>query len=223
MNTPVLALLSWRSSSDLAAIDRRYSATASAGVAAPNVHRGSTASGQSVGDQAVDQVVFGCQHHVGGAEQGVGPGGEHLDVAVAGAKQRSGAGGAADPVALHGLDLLRPVQHVEILEQPVRVRGDAHHPLPQPFPEHREVAAVTAAVGGDLLVGQHRAQPGTPVHHRIGAVHQPVGVDHVGALAGRQRRPLPAVVRDCARRNRTRPPARTIGRALFAAGSNHAL
>ena len=104
-----------------------------------------------------------------------------------------GAGGSADPVALHGLDLLRPVQHVEILEQPVGVGGDAHHPLPQPLPEHREVAAVAAAVGGDLLVGQHRAEPGAPVDHRVGPVHQPVRVDQVRARIRRQRRPLRAV------------------------------
>ena len=134
------------------------------------------------GGQRVDQLVLGRQHHVGRAEQRVGPGGEHLDVAGVGAEQHRRAGGAADPVALHGLDLVRPVQHFEIVEQPVGVRGDAHHPLPQPFPEHREVAAVAAAVGGDLLVGQHGAQTRAPVDHRVGPVDQPVGVDDVGAL-----------------------------------------
>ena len=111
-----------------------------------------------------------------------------------GAEQHRGAGGPADPVALHGLDLLRPVQQLQIVEQPVGVGGDAHHPLPQPLPEHREVAAVAAAVGGDLLVGQHRAQPGAPVDHRVGPVHQPIRVDDVGALTRRQLRPRPAVV-----------------------------
>ena len=104
------------------------------------------------------------------------------------------AGGSPDPVALHGLDLLRPVQHVQVVEQPVGVGGDPHHPLPQPLPEHREVAAFAAAVGGDLFVGQHGAQARTPVHHRFGLVHQAVPVDHVGALARRQLDPGPAVV-----------------------------
>src|SRR6478736_3720670 len=44
-NTPVLSLFSWRSRSDLAAMVARYAATASAGVAAPNVHRASTSAG----------------------------------------------------------------------------------------------------------------------------------------------------------------------------------
>jgi hypothetical protein len=50
--------------------------------------------------------------------------------------------------------------------QPVGVRGDPHHPLAHVALEHREVAAVAAALGGDLLVGEHRAQPG---HQLTGA------------------------------------------------------
>ena len=149
--------------------------------------------------QAVDQVVLGGEHQIGGTEEGVRPGGEHLQVhrlAVGRAcrEQRGGTGRAADPVALHGFDLLRPVQHVEVVEQPVGVGGDPHHPLPQPLPEHREVTAVASAVSGDLFVGQHGAQPGTPVHDRIRPVDQSVSVDHVGTLPCRQLRPIPAVI-----------------------------
>ncbi len=82
----------------------------------------------------------------------------------------------------------------EVVEQPIGVRGDTHHPLPQPFPEHREIAPIAAAVGGDLLVGQHGAQTRAPVHHRVGPVHQPIRVDDVGAFTRRQIRPSPAVV-----------------------------
>ncbi len=139
--------------------------------------------------------MFGCEHQIGGAEEGVGPGGEDLDVGIADREQRRSPGGPADPVALHGLDLVRPVQNIEVLEQPVRVGGDPHHPLPQAFPEDREVTALAAAVGRHFLVGQHRPQPGTPVHQRVGPVDQPVAVDDVRALTGGQLRPLPAVVR----------------------------
>jgi hypothetical protein len=65
---------------------------------------------------------------------------------------------ATDPVALHRLDRLGPVEQVEVVDQPVGVGGDAHHPLAHVALEHREVAAVAAPVGGDLLVGQHGAQ-----------------------------------------------------------------
>ena len=40
--------------------------------------------------------------------------------------------------------------------------------------EDGEVAALGAAVGGDLLVGQHGAQAGAPVDRRLGGVRQPV-------------------------------------------------
>src|SRR5207244_9729363 len=50
-----------------------------------------------------------------------------------------GAHAAADPVALHELDRLGPVEQVEITEQTVRVRGDAQHPLLERTPEHRMV------------------------------------------------------------------------------------
>lgn len=139
--------------------------------------------------------MLGCQHQIRRTEQSVRAGGEHLDVAGGGAEQHTGARRATDPVALHRLDLLRPVQNLEVVEQPVRIGGDAHHPLPQTFPEHREVAALTAAVSGDFLVGQHRAQTGTPVDHRVGQIDQPVAVDHVGPLTAAQRRPRPAVTR----------------------------
>ena len=58
--------------------------------------------------------------------------------------------------------------------QPVGVGGDAHHPLAHVALEHREVAAVAAAVGGDLLVGDDRAQARAPVDRRVGHVRQAV-------------------------------------------------
>jgi hypothetical protein len=68
-------------------------------------------------------------------------------------------------------------QPVQVVDQPVGVGGDPHHPLGQRAPEHREVAPLRAAVGGDLFVGQHRAQAGTPVDRRLVQVGQPVRVD----------------------------------------------
>ena len=70
-------------------------------------------------DKPVDQFMLGRQDQVGGPEQGVGSRREHLNVGVSGSEECRGAGGSADPVALHGLDLLWPVQHIEILEQAV--------------------------------------------------------------------------------------------------------
>ena len=66
------------------------------------------------GGELVDQRVLGRQHDVGHAEDGVGPGGEDPDRrrrrGPATGEVELGALGAADPVALHGLDPLRPVE-----------------------------------------------------------------------------------------------------------------
>ena len=122
--------------------------------------------------------MLGRQHHERRAEQRVRTGGEHLDRAGLAGEPDQRALGPADPVALHQLDGLGPVQGLEVAEQPLGVGGDAHHPLAQVALEHREVAALAAPVGGDLLVGQHRAQARAPVHRRVRQVGQPVGVDH---------------------------------------------
>ena len=76
--------------------------------------------------------------------------------------------------------------------QPVGVGGDAHHPLAQRSPEDGEVAPLAAAVGGDLLVGQHRAQRRAPVDRRLVAVGEPVRVDDLPALDLGRARPTPA-------------------------------
>ena len=87
------------------------------------------------------------------------------------------AAAAADPVALHGLDGVGPVEQLEVVDQAVGVGGDAHHPLAHVALEDREVAAVGASVGGDLLVGDHRAQAGAPVDRRLADVRQAMSVD----------------------------------------------
>ena len=92
----------------------------------------------------------------------------------------------ADPVALHELDRLGPVEHVEIGEQPVGVRGDPQHPLLERPAVDREVAAVAPAVGGDLFVGEHGAQTRAPVHRRLGDVGEPVGIDELRAARARR-------------------------------------
>ncbi len=74
-------------------------------------------------------------------------------------------------------------------------RGDPHHPLPQRPPVHRVVADVAAAVGRDLLVGQHGAKAGTPVDRLLGDVGQPAVIDEPTPLQLGQRIPRSAVGR----------------------------
>ncbi len=136
-----------------------------------------------VGGQRLGQGMLGGQDQVGRAGQRVRPGGERLDPQLAaghGERDHRAVAGA-DPVALLLLDRLGPVEPVQVVEQPLRVGRDPQHPLPQRPPVDRVVADVAAPVGGDLLVGQHRAQAGRPVDHALGDVGQPPAVHHLAA------------------------------------------
>ena len=72
--------------------------------------------------------------------------------------------GAADPVALHGLDPLGPLEPVEVVEQLVGVVGDAEEPLLEVALLDHGTRPFGRAVGQDLLVGQHGLVDGVPVH-----------------------------------------------------------
>jgi hypothetical protein len=91
------------------------------------------------------------------------------------------ADAAADPVALHLLERLRPLQVVEVVDEPVGVRGDAQHPLAHRPALDRKPADLALAVD-DFLVGQHGAQTVAPVHRRFVDVRQPLAVDDVALL-----------------------------------------
>ncbi|MNQ61793.1 hypothetical protein D3C85_761140 [compost metagenome] len=140
------------------------------------------------------QRVFGGHGHVGGAHQGVRAGGEHLQHALA-----ADAGGVvgeahfhaarlADPVALHGLDLLGPaIQIVEGLQQLIRIGGDLEV-------VHRDLALLDQRAGAPaaavdhLLVGQYGLVHRVPVD---GAV---LAVDHALLEQAGEQPLLPAVV-----------------------------
>ena len=126
------------------------------------------------------------ENHESRAEQRVGSRGEHHEVAGGGGERDAGTLAATDPVALHQLDGLGPVEPVEVVDEPVAVGRDPHHPLPHVALEHGVVADVAAALGGHFLVREDRAEAGAPVHGCIGEVHEAVVVENVALLAGRQ-------------------------------------
>ena len=82
---------------------------------------------------ARDQRVLGRQDHVSRAKEGVGA--RRIDTQrdrIAGDADLEvdlGPLRAADPVALHCLDRLGPVEGLEIGEESLGIRGDAQHPL----------------------------------------------------------------------------------------------
>ena len=86
------------------------------------------------------------RHHHAGAP-GVGERVEHAEAQL-------GALAPAQPIALRRARAVRPVNPVEVLEQALRVRGDAEEPLLQGALLHHRPAALARA-GDHLLVGQH--------------------------------------------------------------------
>ena len=78
---------------------------------------------------------------------------------------------APDPVALHRLDVLGPVDRVQVGEQAVGVVGDAEEPLLE-LAQLDLVAAALAAAVDHLLVGQHRLVERAPLDRGLLAVGQ---------------------------------------------------
>jgi hypothetical protein len=68
-----------------------------------------------------------------------------------------------------------PIEQIQVVDQPIRVGGDAQQPLPQGEAHYRIPAALALAIN-DLLVGQHRAQLRAPVDGHLGLIGQPVRV-----------------------------------------------
>ena len=131
----------------------------------------------------VEDRVLGGEHHVSGAEQRVGARREDVDlhVVVGVDRERDHRPRALpDPVPLHELDRLGPVEQIEVVEQAVGVFGDAQHPLLERPPEDGMVAAIAPPVRGDLFVREHRAEGGAPVDRRFRDVREPMFVDDRG-------------------------------------------
>ena len=82
-----------------------------------------------------------------------------------------------NPVTLHGLDLLRPVDMVQLGQQLIGIIRDFQEPLSNIAPLDHRIAAPATSLD-NLLVGQHRLILGAPVNRRDALVgnallHQP--------------------------------------------------
>ncbi len=122
------------------------------------------------------QRMLGGDGHVGRTHQRIGAGGEdlhHTFAADAGdvvGEADLHAARLADPVALHGLDLLGPaVQLVQTLQQLIRVGGDLEV-VHRDFALLDQRARTPATAVDDLLVGQHGLVDRVPVHRAVLAV-----------------------------------------------------
>ncbi len=127
--------------------------------------------------------MLGGHHEERGAEQRVGARREDrvIDAQLLAAEDHLRPLRAPDPVALHRLDMLGPVDRVEVLEQPLRVIGDAEEPLLELAPFHQERRTARSATSIDLLIGKHRRVIGTPIDGGVLAI----GETSLKQLAGR--------------------------------------
>ena len=136
------------------------------------------------------QRMIGREREEAGAEQRVGARGEDFDRigrVVAAARilvARQGVGRVgdlppdlralrfADPVALHGADLVRPaVEAIEGGQQIIAIARDAEEPLLQ-LALFDDGAGAPAASIDDLFVGQHGVLDRIPVHFRGAAIDE---------------------------------------------------
>ena len=136
----------------------------------------------------LDDRVLCAEGHEGDAEEGVQARREHFDLAtVLQIEGHAGPLGTANPVLLHGLHVLGPVQAVHAGQQFVRVLGGLEEVLLQRLLRDGVPRSLVLAVH-HLFVGQHGAQSLTPIHGAHGA-------ENITTLPHLEEEPLvPAVV-----------------------------
>ena len=165
------------------------------------------------GGDALNQGMFRGQDTIGRAKQRIRARGKDVEkgvflreqgaIAVAQLETNAGALTPPDPVALHFLDIFRPIELVESGQQPFRIGRDTEHPLPHGPADDLMSTALTLTVD-DFFVGQDRAQGRTPVDRHL---------CHIGqtALVQFEENPLrPAIVVGITGRNL---PVPIVGKA----------
>ncbi len=128
-----------------------------------------------------DERMLRRKHHERDAEDSVGARREKPDflACVAGdGEGEFGALAAADPVSLHQLDRLGPIDAVEIGEQAVGVVGDLDVPLLEIFLGDGIVSVPPTASVDDLLVGENRLAFVAPPLRAVRAVGESALQEH---------------------------------------------
>ena len=126
--------------------------------------------------EALDEGVFRRKDHECDAVDGVDAGGEGaklllFQAAVGDVEGDFDAFAAADPVALHGEDLLGPVDEAAEVQEFVGVLGYAEEPLLEGATGDEGVAAFAGAVD-HLLVGEDGVAGGAPNYGGFAAVDE---------------------------------------------------
>ena len=133
------------------------------------------------GGQALNEGVFRRKNHEGDAVDGIYAGGEGaklllFQAAVGDVEGDFDTFAAADPVALHGEDLLGPVDEAAEVQELVGVLGNAEEPLLEGATGDESVAAFAGTVD-HLLVGEDGVAGGAPYYGGFAAVDKAVFVE----------------------------------------------
>ena len=120
------------------------------------------------GCQCSQTFIFGSQHHKGTAVQCIRSCGVNSDFIIRACQLEINLStiGFANPVGLHFLYLIRPIQLIQILQQSVCVCCDFQHPLTQVFLCYNSTAAFMHTTGS-LFVCQYAFTFGTPVQRHF--------------------------------------------------------
>ena len=125
--------------------------------------------------------MFRRKNHEGDAVDGIYAGGEGaklllFQAAVGDVEGDFDTFAAADPVALHGEDLLGPVDEAAEVQELVGVLGDAEEPLLEGATGDESVAAFAGTVD-HLLVGEDGVAGGAPYYGSFAAVDKAVFIE----------------------------------------------
>ena len=137
------------------------------------------------------QRMFRRDHHICRAKQRVGPRGEHAqffrraDRGIIAHMHREinlRALTAPNPFRLLGARALGPIDQLQIIQQPLRIFGDAKHPLLEWLSHHGESAALALAID-HFFVGKDGAKLGAPVHKLLAQIREAHVVNRLSLLA----------------------------------------
>ena len=83
---------------------------------------------------------------------------------------------ASNPFRLLRARALWPINQLQIIQQAMRVLGNAEHPLLEWLAHDRKTTALTLAVN-DFLIGKHGSKFGAPIHKLLAQIRQTHIVD----------------------------------------------
>ena len=146
-----------------------------------------------LGSEDRGKLALRCENHEGHTENSVDPGREYGDivllVTIVALEHDLATIGFADPVALHLLEGVCPVDLVKAIKKPSGIGGHPQLPLHHLLLLHREATSDGESIL-DLIVGQHSSQTSAPVDRSLSLISDPVVHEHVGLLLLRERLPL---------------------------------